>query len=302
MIGLECVQGRAKKPRVTPGETLGSTPWNANLGRGCTGEALVMPKTIRALERGLQVLDALRANRISPLQDLHRLTRIPKPTLLRILQTLDRAGLVSRRLADGHYRLSTHTGVGRKRDRYDRVAEAAAPVLFRLCEKVKWPSDLFVPAGNCMECRETSRPRSPFALPVLPERVGVRVGWLMTGVGHAYLACCPEKEREKILRRLQKSNNAQDWLAREPKRLDRILKDVRRRGYATREPGYVSSRYDALPRDDGLAAIAVALSDGRRVHGAMNILWIKKAFTVEEFAAQHLADLQNAAHEIVGLL
>jgi IclR family transcriptional regulator, mhp operon transcriptional activator len=114
---------------------------------GCTGDALVMAKTIRALERGLQVLDALRANRILPLQDLHRVTRIPKPTLLRILQTLDRAGLVSRRLADGHYRLSTHTGVGRKRDRYDRVAEAAAPVLFRLCEQVKWPSDLFVPVA-----------------------------------------------------------------------------------------------------------------------------------------------------------
>jgi DNA-binding IclR family transcriptional regulator len=88
------------------------------------------PKTIRALERGLQVLDALRANPISPLQDLHRATRIPKSTLLRILHTLDRAGLVSRRLADGHYRLSASAGVVRKRDRHDRVAEAAAPVLF----------------------------------------------------------------------------------------------------------------------------------------------------------------------------
>jgi IclR family mhp operon transcriptional activator len=254
------------------------------------------------LERGLQVLDALRANPISPLQDLHRITRIPKPTLLRILRTLDRAGLVSRRLADGHYRLSTNTRVVRKRDRYDRVAEAAAPILFHLCERVRWPSDLFVPAGNCMECRETSRPHTPLALPALPERVGVRVAWMMTAVGHAYLAWCPEKEREEILRRLQKSSNAQDWLAREPKRLDRILQEVRRRGFATREPGYVSSRYDALPRDDGLAAIAVALSDGKRVHGSINMLWIKKAFTVEEFAAQHLADLQDAAREIVRLL
>ena len=151
------------------------------------------PKTIRALERGLQVLDALRANPISPLQDLHRATRIPKPTLLRILHTLDRAGLVSRRLADGHYRLSTSSAVVRKRDRHDRVAEAAAPVLLRLCAKVKWPFDLFVPAGDCMENRETSRTHSPFALATLPDRVGVRAGWLMTGVGRAYLAWCPEK-------------------------------------------------------------------------------------------------------------
>ena len=50
------------------------------------------PKTIRALERGLQVLDALRANPIASLNYIYRATRIPKPTLLRILHTLGRAG------------------------------------------------------------------------------------------------------------------------------------------------------------------------------------------------------------------
>ena len=128
------------------------------------------PKTIRALERGLQVLDALQASPIASLQHLHVVTRIPKTTLLRILVTLERAGLVSRRLADGHYRLGTHASVVRKRDRHERVAEVAAPVLIRLCEKVRWPSDLFVAAGDCLEKRETSRPQSPFVLPVCTSR------------------------------------------------------------------------------------------------------------------------------------
>jgi IclR family transcriptional regulator, mhp operon transcriptional activator len=260
------------------------------------------PKTIRALERGLQVLDALRANPISPLQDLHRATRIPKPTLLRILHTLDRAGLVSRRLADGHYRLSASAGVVRKRDRHDRVAEAAAPVLFRLCEKVKWPSDLFVAAGDCMEKRETSRPYSPFTIPAMPQKIGVPVGWLMTGVGRAYLAWCSEKERNEILERLRKLNRPGDGLARDPKRFDKILAETRRRGYATRDPSFVPVTDGGAPFPDGAAAIAVALSDGTRVHGSINILWIKSAFTVEDFAARHLADLQAAAREIVSSL
>jgi IclR family mhp operon transcriptional activator len=256
------------------------------------------PKTIRALERGLQVLDALRANPISPLQDLHRATRIPKPTLLRILHTLDRAGLVSRRLADGHYRLRTSADVVRKRDRHERVVEAAAPVLIRLCQKVKWPSDLMVPAGDHMEKRETSRPHSPFVLP--PEdtpQVGRRIGWLLTGVGRAYLAWCPEKERKEILDRLRKHNRPEDRLADDSKRLDGILAEARRRGYATRDEAGLFLR--GLPYDDGLAAIAVALSDGTRVYGSINILWIKTAFTVEQFAAKHLTDLQDAAREIV---
>jgi IclR family mhp operon transcriptional activator len=262
------------------------------------------PKTIRALERGLQVLDALRANPISSLHDIHRTTRIPKPTLLRILHTLDKAGLVSRRVADGHYRLSAFAGVVRKRDRHDRLAEAAAPVLIRLCQKVKWPSDLFVPNGDCMERRETTTWQSPFVFNPEWARPGVtrRVGWLTTAVGRAYLAWCSEKEREQILKRLRKHNRPGDWLVKDPKRLERILVKAREQGYATRDASFTGGSYDGLPYDDGLVAIAVALSDGARVYGSMNILWIRKAFTVEEFAAQHLADLQDAAREIVSSL
>jgi IclR family mhp operon transcriptional activator len=124
----------------------------------------------------------------------------------------------------------------------------------------------------------------------------------MTGVGRAYLAWCSEKEREGILNVLRKHDRPGDGLAKDPKRLDRILAETRKRGYATRDASFGGNSYEGPPYDDGLAAIAVALSDGTRVYGSMNILWIKKAFTVEEFAAQHLADLQNAAREIVSSL
>jgi IclR family mhp operon transcriptional activator len=54
--------------------------------------------------------------------------------------------------------------------------------------------------------------------------------------------------------------------------------------------------------DDGQAAIAVALSDRTRVYGSINILWLRSAFTVEQFAAKHLTDPQDAAREIVDSL
>ena len=44
------------------------------------------------------------------------------------------------------------------------------------------------------------------------------------------------------------------------------------------------------------------LLDRTRVHGSINMLWIKTAFTVEQFAERHLADLQAAATEIVSSL
>ena len=154
--------------------------------------------TIRGLRRGLEVLQALQANSILSLHEIYLATGISKPSLLRILHTLEEFGMVSRRLADGHYRISTVANAPRKRDRHDRVAEAAAPVLDRLCQKISWPSDLFVPVGDHMERRETSRLQTPyFSHPSYITRVGQPVNWLMTGVGRAYLAFCPTQERDR---------------------------------------------------------------------------------------------------------
>lgn len=255
---------------------------------------------MRGLERGLQVLEVLRSTATASLHEVHEATGIPKPSLLRILATLSKHGLVSRRLADGRYRYSDFGAIPRRRDRYAHIAEAAVPVLDRLCRKVLWPSDLMVPAGNHMERCETSQAHSPF-FPHRTQRnrVGQPVGWLLTGVGRAYLAFCPEPERERILRRLRKSKKPEDRLARYPKRLDQILAETRARGYATRDPMFTGGTYGGPARNDGLASIAVPLLGHRNVYGSLNILWIKSAFSVEQFAERHLADLQQAASEIV---
>jgi IclR family transcriptional regulator, mhp operon transcriptional activator len=256
---------------------------------------------VRALERGLRVLEALEADPIASLHDLHGATGISKPSLLRILQTLEQFGLVSRRLGDGCYRTSTNlTRMPRRHARYDRVAEAAAPVLDRLCRKISWPSDLMVPATDHMLIAETSQTQTPFLIKA--GGIGRSVNWLFSAVGRAYLAHCPDKERDGIVARLRRSERPEDHLAREPSRLMKILAETRQRGFGIRDPGFVGGFYGSAPQDDGLAAIGLPLIDGSRVHGSINILWVKTAFSIEEFARWHLADLQNAAQEIVDSL
>ena len=65
-----------------------------------------MPRveTIRGLERGLQVLKVMHSEPILSLHDIHLATSISKPSLLRILNTLERAGMV--RTASGRRPLS----------------------------------------------------------------------------------------------------------------------------------------------------------------------------------------------------
>jgi IclR family transcriptional regulator, mhp operon transcriptional activator len=257
------------------------------------------PKLIKSLERGLLVLQALQMQPDSSLQELYVFTGISKPSLLRILHTLAQSGVVTRRLADGRYRIgATLSHAPSRREHRDRIAEAAAPILERLCQRVSWPSDLMVPAGDHMEIRETSRARSPILLQ--EERVGLQVNWLLTGVGRAYLAYCPARERQRIIDILRSSNKVEDRLARDPTRLNAILAEVRARGYATRDPIHVGGWYGKPPHADGLASIAIPLRDGARVMGSINIVWLKNAFSIEAFAARHLHELQDAAAEIVG--
>ena len=208
---------------------------------------------MRGLERGLRVLEALESKPISSLHDLHLATGIPKPSLLRVLQTLEGFCLVSRRLADGRYRASTSlTRRPRRHARHERVAEAAAPVLDRLCQRISWPSDMMVPAGDHMVIAESSQTQTPFLIKA--GGVDSPVNWLLSAVGRAYLAHCPDKEREVILQRLRKSANPVDRLAHEPKRLEKILAETRKRGYGLRDPGFVGGFYGTAPQDDGLAA------------------------------------------------
>ena len=58
-------------------------------------------KTIRALDRGLEVLAFLQAARAASLHDMHLATGLPKATLIRIVATLEQRGLIWQRIADG---------------------------------------------------------------------------------------------------------------------------------------------------------------------------------------------------------
>jgi len=261
-----------------------------------------MPQTniIRGLERGLHVFKILQQSAALTLADIHLATSLPKPSLLRILATLENAGVIHRGIDDRRYRISVRlTRVSQKTDRSELVAEAAAPVLDRLCRKIVWPSDLAVPAGGHMEIRETSRTLSPFVFN--SARIGYRINWLLTALGRAYLAFCSPEERQCIVALLRKSANPQDKLAHQPERLASILAETRARGFGLRDPHFYGG-YNNDAFDDQLQGIAVPVVDGTNVHGCVNILWIRRALTADEMVRQHLVDLKSAATEIAARL
>ena len=95
-------------------------------------------KSIRALERGLEVLRLLNQYEGRSLQALHEASGLPKATLLRILHTLEQSGLAWRAIYDGEWRCSVSLAAAeRMSERAPRLAEAAAPHLAALQRKGK---------------------------------------------------------------------------------------------------------------------------------------------------------------------
>ena len=157
-----------------------------------------------------------------------------------------------------------------------------------------------VPAGDHMIIAETSQTQTPFLIKA--GGIGSPVNWLLSGVGRAYLAYCPDREKEAILRKLRNSDKPVDRFAHEPKRLEKILAETRQRGYAIRDPGFIGGFYGTAPQDDGLAAIALPLFDGNRVHGAINILVGQNGSHAGGFCQPPLGGLASCPQEIVGFL
>jgi len=121
--------------------------------------------SIRALERGIEVLRLLGPQEGSSLRALHAASALPKPTLLRILHTLERGGLAWRSIEDGLWRRSQAWAAAPSGNAIDpRLVEAAAPHLVALQRTVLWPSDLLVYRDFAMEVAESSRRLSGLAL------------------------------------------------------------------------------------------------------------------------------------------
>lgn len=256
-------------------------------------------KTIRALDRGLEVLGYLQKARTASLHDLYLATGLPKATLTRVLTTLEGRGLIWQRLADGAF-MASHTYLPRSPQIHDEgfLVEVAAPILERLCKKVSWPSVLAVPRLTYMEVIETNRPRSYFSHLALGP-IGFRINMPRSASGRAYLAFCSEDERQTILQRLAASNDPGNYLANKPSAMVKILEETRQRGYGTRAADF-GGHFEKTRRevDDHRDSIAVPVWGGDEVIGVVNLTWIQKAVTVQQIAKTCLPHLTQATREI----
>lgn len=182
----------------------------------------------------------------------------------------------------------------------DVVVEAAAPLMRDFTRAHRWPVFIGSADGDQMTVRYGTVAESPVAVdPLVYEAPSP---FLMSAIGKAYLAFCSDWERDAIIARLTQSHRSADRLAQDPSDLRRMLRGIRKAGYAiTGEDlrhmteGLSASAGDARKRATGLA-IPVLSHD--RVIACLSLRFIRSVMTNSEAAGTYLKPLRQLAEEI----
>ena len=171
-------------------------------------------KTIRALDRGLQILELLSRQGQMSLADLRKASGLSNPTLLRILLTLQTRGWVHRNIVEGRFELAHSLGtlLG-ETARAHPLAELAAPFLLDLKgRQAGWPSDLCALTGpGHIEIIESTRLRGPMAL--TRTALGIRPSMVMSAHGRAILAFSKDEEAAHHIEAIRRSGSKEDILS-----------------------------------------------------------------------------------------
>jgi IclR family mhp operon transcriptional activator len=243
---------------------------------------------VRAFKRGLDVLQEVNRSGGIRAGDVARALDLPRPTVYRLLETLEELGYVARSASDDRFRVTRRAlSLG---DGYDPgvvICQAAAPFLTDLSKTLVWPVDLSTYENAAMVVQETTHSRSPLSID--RGMIGKRLPMLRTSAGRAYLAACPSRERDLIVAHLRRIDEADDRPFLDAGRLDRMIAETQARGYAIRSEGEYNPK---------TASIAVPIVRGDIVFGCISIIWIRSALSLDEAVARFVGPLREAATAI----
>ena len=247
------------------------------------------PVAIEPISRALRILEILNLRRLTSIEMLHQECGLPKSTLVRLVQALVAAGYVEQVSRAAGYRLTAKVQALSAGFRpRDRLIDIARPKMDGFTARYKWPVYLATPEDLTMHIRYSTSPQSPVA-PDVSAGYHHRLSMLVSALGKAYLAFCPRRERDILIRPLLGKPDFLDGEVRTRTDVDLALADVRRKGYAVTAPVF----------GDRGRGLAVPLRSGRRAVGAITMRHFRSSLTEEAAVAEYLQPLQKMAAEIV---
>ena len=230
---------------------------------------------IEPVGRCFAVMEALSRRPQGTIAALASETGLPRPTVVRLLQSLVELGYATRVSRDMGYRLTDKVlGLAQGIRFVDHLVDAAAPHMSAFTRAYGWPLYLGTISNRAMTIRHSTAAESPMSF----ERAALqrRSPILSSALGRAWLAFCSTEERRAVLR---------DLGVRQDTRLAAAFERIRQDGVA----------FTVLPRSGRLQGIGVAIRKGERVMGCLSMRFIRSAMTEEEAVRRYSAPLNALA-------
>ncbi|HZV17747.1 MAG TPA: DNA-binding transcriptional regulator [Sphingobium sp.] len=243
--------------------------------------------SIRSVERAIELLQSLNRRPISTLHDLHLETGLPKPSIVRLLRTLEGKGMVAQSSSYGTYQLLSHVKTLSCGFHHEPlIIEVADEIMVEFTKREGWPLALALFDVDAMIVRASTIPYTSLSL--LHSSLNMRLPMTSRAMGRCYLAHCSSNERRIIFEIIKQSGNEEDRRSLDRHSFMEILRTVRKQGYATRDR-------TIEPRS---STMAVPVMGNGRVIASLGLTWISVAMTEARAAELYYQKLVDIAAQI----
>lgn len=244
---------------------------------------------IRAAERTLQILACMNRRPSSTIQDLHQDTGLPKPTLVRFLRTMARAGYVTNDQRQAGYQLTSLVSSLSSGYHGDPlVIEAGRPWAIQLTRQLHWPVSIAVLEVESVVVRFSTvadSPVSPFH-----STINMHLSLFTKALGRAYLAYCDDEQIEAFARIAEKSDDPTvAKIAGDRDYLNTLVRSIRRSGYALRD-------MRAEPKNSNTLAVPIFL--GGRVRATLGMTFFRSAIKSHDLFRDYAVKLKQVSAQI----
>lgn len=236
---------------------------------------------VESVLRALSLLRELNRARFSSVKDLHAATGLPKATIVRLLKTLCDAQYVTNDRRQGGYQITSNVkalSCGYHGD--PLVVEAARPWAIEFTRRHRWPIAMATFEEDAVVVRLSTIPDSPVS--PFHGTINLRLDLLTRALGRAYLAFCPDQERDRLV----DASGLREEARRESLAM---LARVRSAGFALRDPA-------VEPRSSN--TIAVPVMRGDAVLATIGMTYYKSAYPPAQAVATFVPRLRRLAMRI----
>lgn len=259
----------------------------ANSRRGQNDPTNRSYQPVESVRRALLILRAFGSHRISTISSLFEETGIPRPTIVRMLETLMHEGYVVRDNMCGGYRLTGEISSLTAGYRgISRVIEVARPMAIDLTRRVKWPIGLGAIDGDAINIQFWTGTISPWAY--TNTTLGIRPDLLTTGMGRAYLAFCETEELDRRIEGFHKDPDLKFGTVQEHQ-LRMMLEKVRQDGYAMRDPRTPPFR---------ISTVGIPLLENGKVQALISLSFFSSAVLRKEITEEIIQPLLETRSKI----